>query len=204
MPIRVDYGDGPIVERFPIFPVHEIFAMVAQSPETFGKSCLLRQETTSLGEFWEHVRPQDWFQRHPVADPDCQHLLPYTVPIALFGDDCRIYKEEKITVWQCSFVLSTETAVLSRFVLAVLPDWAKVPDYSYRDVEAALVWSFQAALDGKWPTHDHKGLPLDPVHGETRHSMAGKPLCSFEPRHRAAFVGVKAPDINWASLRTGL
>lgn len=194
LPIRVDYGRGETLEQFPIFPPHEIFAMVTETPELFAKTCCFRREKTSLGDFWSHVQDQSWFRRHPAAHPDRRHDLPWLVPVALFGDDCRIYKNEKITVWQISFVLSTEPAVVSRFVMAVLPDWAKVPDASYRDIEEALVWGFEAAGDGRWPTHDHKKKALEAVSGETRFAMAGKPLCAFEPRIKAAYVALKVPS----------
>ena len=85
---------------------------------------------SGLARFWDHVRDQSWCQRHPAsADPA---RLAFTVPVALFGDDCKIYKEEKITVWQCSFVLSPESTLQTTFVIGVLPGWCTLKDKSYR------------------------------------------------------------------------
>ncbi len=38
-----------------------------------------------------------WFAEHP-ATADASSL-PFTVPATMFGDDCRIYKDQKITVY---------------------------------------------------------------------------------------------------------
>ena len=85
---------------------------------------------SGLARFWDHVRDQSWCQRHPAsADPA---RLAFTVPVALLGDDCKIYKEEKITVWQCSFVLSPESTLQTTFVIGVLPGWCTLKDKSYR------------------------------------------------------------------------
>ena len=80
---------------------------------------------------------------------------------------------------------------MSRFVIAVLPNWCVVPDKTYRDVEKAIAWSWRAALEGVWPSHNHLGEPLQLVDGDLRHHNIGKPLCAFEPRYRLAFVGTK-------------
>ena len=60
LPIRVEYAQGEITERFPIFPPHELFALLAESgQETFGKCCLPPEGACALGTYLpNHARPR--------------------------------------------------------------------------------------------------------------------------------------------------
>lgn len=164
LPIRVADGEEEVLEQFPMLPLHEIFAMLAErDDDCFATSCFGPEGLESCADFWAHVGSQAWCSNHPaVQHPD---RLPFTVPAAMFGDDCRIFKHEKITVWEFAFILSPAAALTTRFVIAILPEWLKSGDSTYRDIEAAITWSWKAALDGKWPTVScvNYGLPHRPA-----------------------------------------
>jgi hypothetical protein len=144
------------------------------SPCTNSLRCCGNLDTTSfategigsIGDFWSHVSHTDWCKSHPAVDDGAR--LPWTIPAAMFADDARIYKEEKMTVYEFSFVLSAATTLQSKFVVAILPNWLIVPEKTCADLERAITWSWRCAFEGVWPTHDHLGREIAKENGYHR------------------------------------
>lgn len=108
----------------------------------------------------------------------------------MFGDDARIYKDEKMTVYQFGFMLSA--SALSTFIITVLPNWALIPGKTLPDIERCITWMWQCAFAGRWPLTDHLGRDITLEHGERRFALKGEPLCKGEPRFRIAMAAFKA------------
>jgi hypothetical protein len=158
---------GEVLAQFPLFPVHEFLAVLWQSGyDNFAKSCFATEGLESIGAFWSHVRNLDWCKSHPAVEDHAR--LPWTIPAAMFGDDARIYKEEKMTVYEFAFVLSAATTLQSKFIVAILPNWIIIPGKTCADVERAITWSWRCAFEGLWPTHDHLGREIAEEHGSHR------------------------------------
>ncbi len=89
------FDQGEELAQFPfVLPVHEYLAVLWQSGyENVSKSCFTTEGLESIGAFWSHIRDLEWCKSHPAVDDRDQ--LPWTIPAAMFGDDARIYKEEK-------------------------------------------------------------------------------------------------------------
>ena len=191
VPVRVDDGRGnEVVMDLPMFPVREVFSMLWESgPERFAKSCLGPGGHADLALFWHHVSHMPWAHAHPCrGDPD---RLPHTIPVTIFGDDARLYKNEKMMVYAWSSFLSREKTLLSKFLIAVIPHWLVLPGKTLPDVEAAIQWTFACAFEGRHPSFDHLGRPIVPSRGQRRHERRGLPLCGAVP-YRLALMAVKA------------
>ena len=104
----------------------------------------------------------------------------------------RVFRNEKMTVWALSFMLSRSTTAKSRFIIAVLPHWCLLPGRTVEDVLRAIVRGWKAALAGTYPAEDHLGRPLTQAAGRLRFERRGRALCMSDPLLRMAFVGVKS------------
>ena len=104
----------------------------------------------------------------------------------------RVFRNEKMTVWALSFMLSRSTTAKSRFIIAVLPHWCLLPGRTFEDVHRAIVWGWKAALAGTYPVEDHLGRPLTQAVGRLRFERRGRALRMSHPLLRMAFVGVKS------------
>ena len=136
VPVRCDIDGSETVVDIPMYPVHEWLAALDEFGGTLlHDACFGPSGPGGLAEFWHHVSGLDWCQSHPASRrPD---LLPHTVPACLFGDDVRVFRNEKMTVWAHSFMLSRSTTVKSRFIIAVLPHWCLLPGRTCEDVHRA-------------------------------------------------------------------
>jgi hypothetical protein len=141
-----------------------------------------------LADFWNHIGHTDWCKQHPLhQEPD---RVAFTIPATMFGDDARIYKDEKMTDYQFGFMLSA--SALSTFIVTVLPNWTLIPGKTLPDIERCITWMWQCAFAGRWPLTDHLGRDITSVHGERRFALRGEPLCKGEPRFRIAMAAFKA------------
>ena len=198
VPIRVDAGRGEEIMQLPMYPVHEYLAALwGCGQDTCAVSCFSSDGFASLARFWNHVSHMPWAQSHP-AQAD-QLRMPYTIPACLFGDDAKLYKNEKMIVWELSFLLSKAPTVVSKFIIGVLPYWLIIPEKTLQDAHSAIRWMWAEALAGQYATVDHLGRAITVEHGKRRWARRGTPLCSTEPRFRIAFVGLKA-DLQYEKL----
>ncbi len=95
-----------------------------------------------------------------------------------------------MTVYEMGFLLSAASTLMSKFLLAVLPNWVVIPGKTAVDVERAIVWGWRNAFEGTWPEVDHLGRPLTREDG-TRYWMRGQPLCT-DARFCIAVAAFKA------------
>ena len=189
--------------RLPIYPAHEYLSAIHDfGDDQLQISCLGSNGLESVGEFWHHVSHLPWSQNHPATQPGRVDRLPYTIPACLFGDDARLFKSDKMVVWQLSFFLSRAPTKLARFIIGVLPYWMIIPGKTLHDVHRAIVWSWQAAFDGRYPSVDHLGQQITQLHGHLRHQRVGNALCCREPRFCIAFVGFKS-DLQYDKVTFG-
>jgi len=128
--VRADLGAGETLIQYPIVPVHEYFAYVSNSP-MFGEACFAPEGQVCVSHFWQHVATQPWSIRHPATAD--QSRLPWTVPAGMFGDDARLYKQDKMIVWELMFPLSMATTTKCTFILAVLPKGYIIPGKTLED-----------------------------------------------------------------------
>ena len=98
-----------------------------------------------------------------------------------------------MTVYEMGFMLSASPTLMSKILLAVLPNSLVIPGKTSVDVERAIVWGWKHAFLGTWPEVDHLDRPLTPQDG-TRFWMKGKPLCG-ETRSGIAMAAFK-PDLS--------
>ena len=125
--------------RLPIYPVHEYLSAIHDfGDDQLQISCLGSNGLESVGEFWHHVSHLPWSQNHPATQPGRVDRLPYTIPACLFGDDARLFKSDKMVVWQLSFFLSRAPTKLARFIIGVLPYWMIIPGKTLHDVHRAF------------------------------------------------------------------
>lgn len=196
VPVRADRGHGVEIVSIPMFPIHEYLAAVwGTGQDRFTETCFSSDGLPSLDRFWKHVSHMSWARNHPAQSDPAR--MPFTIPVCFFGDDARVYKSEKMLVWEMVFMLSKST--LAKFVVGVLPYWMVVPGVTLQDAHSALRWMFQCGLDGVYATNDHLGRPITKAHGELRFSRRGQPLCLQEPRFRIAFTGFKA-DLQYEKI----
>ena len=57
-PVRVDFGQGEEVCGFPMFNVHELFAMLWDC-DAFGETCFGSGGFEDVACFWQHVSHED-------------------------------------------------------------------------------------------------------------------------------------------------
>ena len=182
-------NQGNHVISLPFFPIHEYLAMLwDQGYEQFSESCFSADGHNCLQRFWRHVGHMEWAKDHPAQDD--QSRLPYTIPAAMFGDDARLYKADKMLCWQFSMMLSRAKAVVTKFVVCVMP-WYLITKDTIEDINRVLVWMWECALEGTYALYDHLGHPITRKHGAHRFSQAGKPLCAGEPRYRLSLAAMK-------------
>lgn len=182
----------------PFFPAHEYLAALWDHGwETFTKACFAHDGHGSVDRFWKHVSHLDWAAQHPaMRNPE---LMAFTIPGTIFGDDGRLFKSEKMVVWQLSFFLSRQPTVRCKFIVGVMPYWMVIPNKTLKDCHRVLVWMFEHALEGKYALKDHLKQDITRQHGELRYHRRGRALCQGEARYRIAFVGFKA-DLQYEKI----
>ena len=184
VPIRVTIGDQEEVIPLAMYPIHEFLYMLHEAGENKFEEI---SGSSSVSRFWHHVSGQAWFQKHPVSkDPG---RLPFAIPCTMFGDDARLYKTEKMIVWEVGFLLSKHR--LSQLVIGALPHYM-ANENTYKDVHAAILWMWDSAHKGIFPVQDHLRRAIQPFHGKRRYEMRGKPLYPRQPKAHMVFAGFKA------------
>ena len=175
LPIRVNFGQGEVCMQFPMLPVHEFLADLWERGEsTFAASCFATDGAACVPQFWSHCSHMQWCKDHPCQQqPD---RMGFTIPAAMFGDDARLYRNEKMIVWEFTMVLSPNKTISSAFLIGVLPYAWVVPGKTLQDIHRAVRWMWDNALSGKWATEDHLGRPLGREHGAIRYNRRGLPL----------------------------
>ena len=188
-PVRVNVDGREQVMALPLYPLHEYLFMLHEVGEdVFHSVCFSADGPASAQRFWNHVSHMEWFQQHPVSsDPDVD--LRYCIPATMFGDDGRVYKHEKMMVWQVGFFLSKHR--YSQLLLGCLPHWL-VNEHTYEDVHLAILWMWKCAYRGCFAEKDHLERDIQPWHGKLRYARRGQPLYPRERRHRIIFAGFKA------------
>ena len=92
--------------QVPIYPVHDyLFAIHDLGEHQFGASCFGSNGIASVREFWDHFYHLDWVKNHPAMLRP--HRMPDSLPASLFADDARLFKSEKMIVWELSLFFIT-------------------------------------------------------------------------------------------------
>lgn len=164
---------------------HEMFAYFFQKAGAW-QSCIL-PDATKLTSFWTNFEGHPCFQDHPLRSiPDYKSS---TIPIAMHGDECPVLGVGKIwckcVLFFSWFSLMAVAAgqgfqkahiytwgVWEKFCIQSQPELLGTMDTFF----AIMKWSFESMFNGKWPSHDWRGVrfPRDSKEGK----RAGKPLAN--------------------------
>ena len=118
--------------------------------------------------YWHQSRGQSWLREHPGAHLVGRHPRR-CLPLRLHGDEAPVTKKYGVLFLNfCSVMLRDQPSDLSRNLICALRNIL----INLEIVWEIIGWSFQVLLDGKMPSHDFEGNPLQ---GE-RGAMAGLPV----------------------------
>ena len=185
--------------QFPILLPHEIISHVYHNHPTLFSSLYIGesngQETPAkLDEFWTTVeaRQDPRLFEHPMKSRS--HWKSTHVPLSLHGDAVPVTKVGKagtksMDVYSTSGLLGVGTTRALKLYTFGLFTSSEVKENrnTMAKIWAVLMWSLEAAFEGKFPRHD--------VHGEALHGQAGKELAGGL---RFVLWSLKADLDHWA------
>ena len=159
-----------VPEQAAIFLPHMMFANLgAYSYEHFSNMFCLNK----LQSFWLSALAtrDDRFHQHPMmASPDWQEKC---VPIFLHADGVEFQSRDTLLAWSWGCLLSAAPSLESHFLISLFPK-SCTNQNTWQPIMKYLVWSLTALLQGKHPSHDPDGRPLQK--GSIFHDLQGLDL----------------------------
>ena len=111
---------------------HEVLDALARStPFAFSNLVLGQLEDAARVCFWEHIRAQEPWCRHPALDGSVP--LKKLVPICIHADGAQFYRDDEYFVysWSSAFgpMGTIKDTLITKFPLAIIPErQMKSPD----------------------------------------------------------------------------
>lgn len=185
--------------QFPILLPHEIISHVYHNHPTLFSSLYIGESNgqdtpAKLDEFWTTVeaRQDPRLFEHPMKSRS--HWKSTHVPLSLHGDAVPVTKVGKagtksMDVYSTSGLLGVGTTRALKLYTFGLFTSSEVKENrnTMAKIWAVLMWSLEAAFEGKFPRHD--------VHGKALHGQAGKELAGGL---RFVLWSLKADLDHWA------
>jgi len=100
----------------------------------------------------------DFLRQHPVLD---RELLPFTVPIGLYGDAGAFSHNDSLMVFTWNSLLGVGSTMEKKFLMTCVKKSDLCPE-TYDDMLAIMSWSFNVMVTGVWPAVDWHDRELPP------------------------------------------
>lgn len=153
-----------------MFLPHMMFANLGEySHEQFSNIFCL----SKLESFWSSALAtnDDRFHGHPMLSfPNWQKKC---VPLFLHADGVEFQSRDTLLAWSWGCLLSTTASLDSHFLISLFPKSCTNED-TWPPMMKYLVWSLLAMMDGKHPSLDPDGRPLQK--GSIFHKLQGLDL----------------------------
>ena len=142
----------------PFMLPHQWFASLSQhQPTLFGTS--VRGPVGAAAAFWTMMSTTPFVRNHPSLLP--KHWSS-TIPLGFYGDSGSFSKQDSLYVFTWNSLLGTGQTMSKRYLATCIKKSDVVPG-TIDAIFRIVAWSFNALLDGRWPTADWQGLPLLPT-----------------------------------------
>lgn len=163
------YKDG-VHPAFILLP-HELFAYMWDHQDVWKRKML--SDPNKLREFWTSMDGHPAMFNHPLRD--YEDFQDWCLPISIHGDEVPVFGIGKI--WSrsclsfswCSIVQNALGGACAEIMLYIFGLFEKFAIDSNTHAPGTmesffkiLAWSFQAMWEGKWPSHDWRGVAYRP------------------------------------------
>ena len=192
-PFAVDIPYKDATKPGNILLPHEYFAAMYENDHHWKTSIL--RDSRKLTEFWSTFDSHPLMHNNPLKDiPEYAKTL---IPLSLHGDEVPVFGVGKI--WARSVLSFSWTSILASDLGATAEDctiyiWGVFEQFVLEDQAdqlgtmstffSILRWSFQALLDGVWPSHDWRGIKFTKRSREGlkagKHLAAGYRACLLQ------------------------
>ena len=166
---------------------HELFHTLYTHGHEVFMHLLSGGSESALIEWWNDAKglSDDWYENHPVIQTNPPERR---IPLGFHGDDAGTYNGEKTLAVNWGSIVSVGCTLDTRLPFTMVKVKDLLPGFeTEKSIYEVLTWSLNALQEGKFPTHNERGLPFTEKDG-WRWKMAGKLLAN-------SYVGC------WAEMR---
>ena len=169
-----DYIQPRPIDHSALLP-HEVYnSLYTHAPEVFRH--LVSGTNSELEQWWQEAQRvlPEWHARHPAVQQQPDPTM--RVPLGIHGDDAGMQGKAQVLCLTWGSLVRRLPTLDTRIAFTMIRVSDLVPNDTLQTVYDVLAWSFTALASGKFPSHDHEGVPFSRHHHPERFAVAGKDL----------------------------